>query len=126
MKFSLSLTLAAIGLLALLAAPAAASDPPGGDTVTVTTEFVYAPPEKEPESKARALALFGAKYRTAATGAKFLARKGLLTHFADRQREILCLAADRIDAMKTACALDNQEACEDLQGLSLSARPQAY
>ncbi|MGD8369164.1 MAG: hypothetical protein PVG78_16110 [Desulfobacterales bacterium] len=84
-------------LLLFLPAPAPASDGPVEDSVTVSAEYAYLPLVPEPRQKARPLALFGAKFRAAELGAKFLSRRGLLAHFGDRQKEILCLAAERIE-----------------------------
>jgi len=94
--------------LVLSAAPGAAAEPAAEDTVTVTADYIYTPPQKEPEETARALALFGARYKAAALGAKFLSHKGLLVHFGNRQREILCLAADQIEAVILEKRLDSE------------------
>jgi hypothetical protein len=85
-------------LLIFLPTPAPAADRSSADDVTVSAEYAYLPMVPEPEEKARPLALFGAKARAAEMGAKFLARRGLLAHFGDRQKEIICLAAERIEA----------------------------
>jgi hypothetical protein len=42
--------------------------------------------------------MFGARARAAEMGAKFLGHRGLLPHFGQRQKEIICLAADEIEA----------------------------
>lgn len=84
-------------LLAALPTASAAADRQTGDSVTVKAEYAYIPRKKGPQQKARALAMFGAKQKAAGVAMKYLVHRGLLPHFGDRQKEILCLAADRIE-----------------------------
>jgi hypothetical protein len=94
----LKLAGAAVLLPMALSVQAVAADRQAVDAVEVTAQYTYLPLAKEPREKALSLATFGARIRAAEMGAKFLAHRGLLAHFGDRQKEILCLAADEIDA----------------------------
>lgn len=98
MNVRFSLTGALACLLVLLPLSAPASDRFPDDGVTVSAEYAYLPLTPESEKKARPLALFGARARAAEIGAKYLSHRGLLAHFGDRQKEILCLAAEQIEA----------------------------
>ena len=95
---SLKLAGAAVFLLSALSVQAVAADRQADEVVEVTAQYTYRPLAKEPREKAVPLAMFGARARAAEMGAKFLAHRGLLAHYGDRQKEIVCLAADEIEA----------------------------
>ena len=89
-------------LLALMGVAAGASDRPGDGPVQVVAEYAYRPFSVEPLQKARSLALFGARAKAAATAAKYLSHAGRLVHLGDRQKEILYLVAEKIEAVVEA------------------------
>jgi hypothetical protein len=84
----------------ILAPPAAAdSRPPSAEAVMVTAEYSLPVQGGEAGEIDRALALYGAKARAVAMGGKYLSHRGLVGHFGERQKEILCLAADEIEPL---------------------------
>jgi hypothetical protein len=60
------------------------------------TAFSYHAGPGDSRQTARALALFGAKYKAVLLSADHLAGRGLLKDYADRQMEIFCLVADKL------------------------------
>jgi len=90
--------LPALLLIALWAAGCPAGASPEGDSITVVTDFSYHRGVTDSVSKAKALALFGARYTAVQLAAKYLTHKGLLEHYEKKQNEIFCLAAHTIQA----------------------------
>ena len=66
----------------------------------IATSFTYRLGPGDSETVARALARFGARYKAAALAAKYLGHQGLLEHYGQRQKEILCLAAGEIKPLQ--------------------------
>ena len=60
------------------------------------TAFSYRAGPGDTRKTARALALFGAQHKAVLWSAETLARGGLPIDYGDKQREILCLAADEL------------------------------
>lgn len=60
------------------------------------TAFSYRAGPGDSRETARALALFGAQHKAVLRSAETLARGGLAIDYGDKQREILCLAADEL------------------------------
>lgn len=60
------------------------------------TSFSYHAGPRDPRQTARALALYGAKYKFVLLSADHLAGRGLLKDYGDRQMEIFCLVADEL------------------------------
>jgi hypothetical protein len=87
-------------LFGMIPAPGWAADQNEVDRVEIATRFEYRLGAADTASAARALALFGARYKAAALGAKYLGHQGLLAHYGQRQKEILCLAADEIKPLQ--------------------------
>lgn len=92
-----SLSLALL-LVALWTANGPAGTAPQGESITVVTDFTYRRGAADSVQKAKALALFGAKFKAVQLAAKYLTHKGLLEHYEKKQNEIFCLAAHTIDA----------------------------
>jgi hypothetical protein len=69
------------------------NDLQGKQTVTA---FSYRAGPGDTRETARALALFGAQHKAVLRSAETLARGGLPIDYGDKQREILCLAADEL------------------------------
>jgi len=90
--------LLAVLLIALWTAACPAGVTPEGESITVVTDFSYHRGATDSVSKAKALVLFGAKYKAVQLAAKYLTHKGLLEHYEKKQNEIFCLAVDTIDA----------------------------
>ena len=85
-------------LLMVLLASVAAPEALGNESVEVTSEYAYAPLMAESETKIRTLALFAAKMNAATHGAHLLEKQGFLAPLGEKKKEILCLAADKIEA----------------------------
>lgn len=66
------------------------------DTLTLVTDFAYKIGPGDSKEKYVPLALYGAKSKAVVLSAKYLADKGLLADFGEKQREIFCLAADEV------------------------------
>lgn len=98
--------------------PLLAADPGGGEMVT-TTEFSYRLGPGDTPEIARALALYGAKYRAVLWLAGQLAGNGLLKDYADRQMEIFCLVADDL---KYAMVDESFSTTERLYSIDIESR----
>lgn len=66
------------------------------DEMQPVTTFSYHAGPGDSRQTARALALYGAKYKAVLLMADHLAVRGLLKNFGDRQMEIFCLVADKL------------------------------
>ena len=67
-----------------------------GRQVQLVTDFSYAAGLGDTPEAARALSLYGAKYKAVTISAGQLADKGLLKDYEDRQMEVFCLVADEL------------------------------
>ncbi len=68
----------------------------GDSKFTSIIEFTYNLRKGDSKKLARELAFFGAKQKAVVLSAKYLTHKGLLEHYGKKQREIFCLATDKI------------------------------
>lgn len=66
------------------------------DEMQTVTAYSYHAGPGDSRQTARALALYGAKYQSVLMSADHLAGRGLLKHYGDRQMEIFCLVADKL------------------------------
>ena len=96
----MSFSLKQISLIALLffmsTLPSSADDQKKDYTIKVITDYTYRMGDKDSKEKARALALFGAKFKAVNLAAKYLTHKGLLQHYGKKQNEIFCLTTNEI------------------------------
>ncbi len=70
----------------------------GSRQIEAVTTFSYRAGSGDSPETARALALYGAKYKAVLLSAKQLADNGVLKDYGERQMEILCLVADELPA----------------------------
>lgn len=75
--------------------PDADADSSVKETQAITSYSYHAGPGDSPTT-ARALALYGAKYKAVLLSTDHLAVRGLLKEYGDRQKEIFCLVADQL------------------------------
>lgn|GEM_PF-927095 len=66
------------------------------DSIEIVSEYTYQLSTGESENLYESLCLFGAKYKAVFLSAKYLAHKGLLRDYGNKEKEIFCLAADGI------------------------------
>ena len=96
----MSFSLKQISLIALLffmsTLPSSADDQKKDYTIKVITDYTYRMGDKDSKEKARALALFGAKFKAVNLAAKYLTHKGLLQHYGKKQNEIFCLTTNEL------------------------------
>jgi hypothetical protein len=90
--------LSTLVLLVIAASSCGADASQWSDTIPLVTTFTQQSGPEDPPTKARALALFGAKQEAVRTAAKYLTHKGLLEHYGHKESEIFCLAVNEIEA----------------------------
>ncbi len=68
-------------------------------TLEIVSECTYKIGPGDSKEKYESLCLFGAKYKVVDLSAKYLAHKGLLENYGQKQKEIFCLVTDELKAV---------------------------